>query len=128
MPLSHVPLPQADLWLDPAFLPAPEAAAMLAELSNTVPWEQRAIRLYGREFPQPRLTAWYGDPAASYTYSGLRWEPRPWTPLLLALRQRVEQASAARFNSVMLNLYRDGRDPGLRPNSWASTCPVAACC
>ena len=103
-------LPQADLLFDPTFLPPAEAGALLAQLTAETVWEQRSIRLFGRLVPQPRLTAWYGDPAARYTYSGLAWEPRPWTAALRALRQRVEAATGARYNSVLLNLYRDGRD------------------
>ena len=110
MPLQPLLLPQADLLFDPTFLPATGAAAFLAQLTADIAWEQRAIRIFGQEIPQPRLTAWYGDPAARYTYSGLVWEPRPWTPALLALRQQVESASDTPFNSVLLNLYRDGRD------------------
>ena len=110
MPLLPLSLPHAKLLFDPTFLLPPDAHALLAQLTAEVAWDQRSIRLYGREMPQPRLTAWYGDPAARYTYSGLAWEPRPWTPALLALRQRVETATGARFNSVLLNQYRDGRD------------------
>ena len=110
MPFLPLQLPQADLLFDPAFLAPAEAAALLVQLTAEVAWEQRAIRIFGQEMPQPRLTAWYGDLAARYTYSGLTWEPRPWTPALLALRQRVETATEARYNSVLLNLYRDGRD------------------
>ena len=110
MPLAQLPLPQADLLLDPTFLPPAAAAALLAQFTAEVAWEQRSIRIFGQEIPQPRLTAWYGDADARYTYSGLAWEPRPWTPALLALRRRVEAATGARFNSVLLNLYRDGRD------------------
>ncbi|WP_310396190.1 alpha-ketoglutarate-dependent dioxygenase AlkB [Hymenobacter sp.] len=110
MPLSPLLLPDAELFFDAAFLPAAEAATLLAQLTAEVAWEQRSIRLFGQQVPQPRLTAWYGDPAARYTYSGLTWEPRPWTAALLALRGRVEAATATRFNSVLLNLYRDGRD------------------
>ena len=110
MPLLPLSLPHAELLFDPTFLLPPDAHALLAQLTAEVAWEQRSIRLYGREMPQPRLTAWYGDPAARYTYSGLAWEPRPWTPALLALRQRVGTATGARFNSVLLNQYRDGRD------------------
>ena len=110
MALLPLPLPEADLLFDPTFLPAAEADAMLRQLMAAVAWEQRTIRLFGQEFPQPRLTAWHGDPGARYAYSGLTWEPKPWTPALSALRQRVEAATASRFNSVLLNLYRDGRD------------------
>ena len=110
MALLPLLLPQAELLFDPAFLPAAEADALLAQLTAEVAWEQRAIRLFGQAIPQPRLTAWYGDPAARYTYSGLSWEPLPWTPTLLSLRQRIAAATNAPLNSVLLNRYRDGRD------------------
>ncbi|GAB2859003.1 alpha-ketoglutarate-dependent dioxygenase AlkB family protein [Hymenobacter ruber] len=110
MTLAKLPLPQAELLFDPTFLPAAEAEALLAQLTAKVAWEQRSIRLFGQDIPQPRLTAWYGDAEARYTYSGLAWEPRPWLPILQALRQRLETAAGAHFNSVLLNLYRDGRD------------------
>jgi alkylated DNA repair dioxygenase AlkB len=66
--------------------------------------------MFGRRVAFPRLTAWYGDPGAAYTYSGVRNEPLPWTPLLRELRDRAAAAAGARFNSVLLNRYRDGRD------------------
>lgn len=110
MPLQPLPLPAADVLLDAAFLAPAEAAALLAELTAAVAWQQQPIRLFGREVMQPRLTAWYGDPAATYAYSGLRLEPLPWLPALQQLRTRVEAAAGARFNSVLLNLYRSGQD------------------
>jgi alkylated DNA repair dioxygenase AlkB len=33
-----------------------------------------------------------------------------WTPELEAVKRRVEEAAGAEFNSLLLNLYRDGRD------------------
>jgi alkylated DNA repair dioxygenase AlkB len=56
------------------------------------------------------LTAWFGDPEARYTYSGLSLEPMPWTDLLADIRSRVEALAGASFNSVLLNYYRDHRD------------------
>ena len=64
MPLTPLPLPQADLLFDPTFLPAAAAESLLAQLTTEIAWEQRNIRIFGQEIPQPRLTAWYGDPAA----------------------------------------------------------------
>ena len=110
MSLHPLNLPAAELLLDPNFLGPSEAAALLTELTRDVPWQQQPIRLFGREVMQPRLTAWYGDPAATYQYSGLRLEPLTWTPDLQQLRQRVEAAAGTRFNSVLLNLYRTGQD------------------
>jgi alkylated DNA repair dioxygenase AlkB len=34
----------------------------------------------------------------------------PWTQALQELRQKAERATKASFNSVLLNLYRDGND------------------
>lgn len=110
MPLLPLHLPRADVQLDAGFLPPAEAAALLAELTASVAWRHEPIKLFGREVLQPRLTAWYGDSGAAYRYSGLLLEPLPWTPALLALRRRVEAAAGAAFNSVLLNLYRDGQD------------------
>ena len=60
--------------------------------------------------PIPRLSAWYGDPGASYTYSGIAMSPIPWTPLLLQIRNRLIEATQSNFNSLLANLYRDGQD------------------
>lgn len=106
----EIELSGAELRIAPAFLPPKAADRALAELVEEIPWEQHRIRLYGREHASPRLSCWIGDPGAHYTYSRTRFEPRPWTPALQALRERIEAASGSRFNSVLANLYRDGGD------------------
>lgn len=103
-------LPGAELAWWPHWLPGAEADALLAELQAAVAWETHRVRLFGRELDVPRLSAWIGDPGAVYSYSRSRFEPRPWPPALGGLRERVEQACGARFNSVLANLYRDGDD------------------
>lgn len=100
----------ADLALWTGWLPPAEADVLLAQLCDTIPWETHVIRLFGREVASPRLSCWIGDPGASYVYSRTRFEPHPWPAALAALRPRVEQACGATFNSVLANLYRDGRD------------------
>ncbi|UOR04722.1 alpha-ketoglutarate-dependent dioxygenase AlkB [Hymenobacter aerilatus] len=110
MPLTLLPLPHAEIWLDEHFLPPATADALLHELEHTIEWRQEAIRLYGREVLQPRLTAWYGDSAATYCYSGLQLTPQPWTPVLQQVRVQLEAATNSTFNSVLLNLYRYGQD------------------
>ncbi|HWB50407.1 MAG TPA: alpha-ketoglutarate-dependent dioxygenase AlkB [Stellaceae bacterium] len=97
------------LYLDRLPL-APSAGRVLARLIAEVPWRCEAVVMWGRRVPQPRLTAWYGDPGRRYAYSGLQLEPLPWTPLLADLKTRVEAVVGAGFNSVLLNYYRDHRD------------------
>ena len=101
-----------DCWLDlcEGWLPPEEATRVFARLRDEVPWKHEAIRIAGRAILQPRLTAWYGDPGASYTYSGLTVEPIAWTPLLAGLRDAVAREAGESFNSALLNFYRDGRD------------------
>lgn len=91
-------------------LSAAENERWFAALRDGTRWRQEKIRLFGRKRRQPRLTAWHGDPGAAYCYSGIRLDPEPWTADLLAIRARIEAASATRFNSVLLNYYRDGQD------------------
>lgn len=96
--------------LDEEFLSAREADQLLQRLVDSVGWRQDHIKMFGNEIPLPRLTAWYGDSGAAYTYSGILQEPSPWTPELSDLRTRLEEHLGARFNSVLLNRYRSGDD------------------
>ncbi len=103
-------LPDADVTLDPAWLPALEADVLLASLREDIPWETHRVRLFGREVASPRLSCWIGDPEALYRYSGIRHAPHPWPEPLCSLRDRLERECGQRFNSVLANLYRDGGD------------------
>jgi alkylated DNA repair dioxygenase AlkB len=108
--LSELPLPDAELHFDPTFLSAARADALFRQLRQEVAWEVHRIRLFGREVDSPRLSCWIGDAGASYVYSKTKFEPRPWSPSLQNLRKEIERAAGAHFNSVLANLYRDGRD------------------
>ena len=103
-------LPDADvrLWSH-AFAPD-EADLLLVALLTGIDWRQEDIVLFGESRRVPRLVAWHGDPGTAYTYSGTAHEPLPWTSELLGIRHRVEEFTGQRYNSVLLNLYRDGRD------------------
>ena len=87
-----------------------EASEYLMKLKETMEWEQPSIKLWGKLISVPRLTAWYGDPEATYKYSGIINLPKPWTKDLLKIKSVVEQASGHQYNSVLLNYYRDGSD------------------
>jgi len=110
MPLDPLALPGADLAFDPHWLPAAEADALFTTLQADVPWEVHRLRLFGREVASPRLSCWIGDPEAVYVYSGARFVPHPWPLALDAVRARLGDALGVAFNSVLANLYRDGRD------------------
>ena len=81
-----------------------------SELLNNINWQQDEIKIFGKEVNLPRLTAWYGDPGKSYTYSGITMNPDPWSLNLLAIKERIEETVRVNFNSVLANLYRNGQD------------------
>lgn len=79
-------------------------------LQNEIAWREEPIKMFGKSMLQPRLLAWYGDANANYRYSGTTHSPLPWTPSLTRLKDQVEALTKSSFNSVLLNLYRDGND------------------
>jgi len=85
-------------------------ADFLAQLIQEIPWRQEQITLFGKAHMQPRLICWMGDPECAYRYSGKHWVPVCWHPCVTDLRARVEAHADMRFNSVLLNYYRDGQD------------------
>lgn len=87
-----------------------ESTRSFEDLLRGIPWEQRQVRMFGKEVDQPRLVAWCGDSGRDYNYSGISLSPQPWTKLLMRLRAVCEGLANASFNSVLLNLYRDGND------------------
>jgi alkylated DNA repair dioxygenase AlkB len=105
---DDVPLPEVD-WR-PDWIGPEAAAAWFARLIEEPAWRQDAMRTPRGWLPLPRLTAWQGEADAVYVYSGIRNAPAPWTPAVRALRDAVEAACGARFNSVLLNRYRNGAD------------------
>ena len=107
---ERIALPRADVLYQPGWLPPAVAGALMQRLLREIPWTQHQVRMFGRELPSPRLSAWIGDADAVYTYSRVRHQPAPWTPALAQLRERLQVELGARFNSVLANRYRDGCD------------------
>jgi len=107
---ERVQMPDADVFLLRRLELAQPEPRVLERLIAETEWHAEAVVMWGRRLPQPRLTAWYGDPGRRYAYSGIELEPLQWTPLLRDVKARVENAAGTLFNSVFLNYYRDHRD------------------
>lgn len=84
--------------------------ARLRALLEELPLRVEEVVVFGKRHPTPRRTSWHGDPGCAYAYSGRRFEPAPWTPGLVAIRDRLEALEGIGFNSVLANHYRDGSD------------------
>lgn len=100
----------ADVTYIKGFYSSQEANSLFNILHDEIAWKQEHIRIYGKEIPFPRLTAWYGDPDKQYKYSGIINTPLLWTDTLTDIRNKIQNATGHEFNSVLLNLYRDGND------------------
>lgn len=77
---------------------------------KNIKWQHDKLKIYGKENYLPRYSAWYGDSDKPYTYSGLTLEPNPWNEGLLHIKHKIEKLVNTKFNSVLLNWYRDGED------------------
>ncbi|MCK0179686.1 alpha-ketoglutarate-dependent dioxygenase AlkB [Flavobacteriaceae bacterium S0862] len=94
----------------PNFYNKTNADTYLKRLINDIKWKQESMKMYGKEIPFPRLTAWYGDNDKPYSFSGITLQPHPWSPGLVKIKADIEPKAKVVFNSVLLNRYRDGND------------------
>jgi alkylated DNA repair dioxygenase AlkB len=107
-------LPDAEIIYVPNFVTLPEANLLFEYLLNNIPWQQDMIKVYGKLHQQPRLTSLFGDAEKSYQYSNIKMHPHPWNTSLLKIKNQIELFSNHKFTTVLLNLYRDGKDS----NGW----------
>ncbi|MGI9308589.1 MAG: alpha-ketoglutarate-dependent dioxygenase AlkB family protein [Gammaproteobacteria bacterium] len=96
--------------LNEEFLSRAAADRYLDLLRKTVDWQQDTLKLFGREHRIPRLHQWYADEGVTYRWSGLSMQACQWIEPLQDIREQLEAATGERFNSVLVNLYRDGKD------------------
>jgi alkylated DNA repair dioxygenase AlkB len=77
-----------------------DSDALFAHLVESADWGQRTRKMWDNEVLEPRLTAW--------------WSAESKKPLEPPILERMRRALSARygveFDSMGLNLYRDGRD------------------
>ena len=97
-----------------SFFTPKEAATIFDQLLEETLWQQDPITVFGKTYPQPRLTALYAINTKPYSYSGISMKPKIMTPLLQKIKHKIASISEAEFTTVLLNLYRDGKDS----NGW----------
>ena len=109
-----LPLKDSKITYIPAFFDVHEANEYFRKLKLMVSWQQDDIKVYGKTYPQPRLTALYGNNDRPYSYSNIVMKPMAFSEELLGIKQKIEEITQIEFTSCLLNLYRDGRDS----NGW----------
>jgi alkylated DNA repair dioxygenase AlkB len=106
--LTPIPIEDGELWFQQRLALDLAPAEVMRRLLDETAWRAEQIQVWGKLHMQPRLSAWHGE--ARYRYSGKTFDPLPFTPLQLHIKQAVEQVTGRQFNSVLLNYYRDERD------------------
>lgn len=107
-------VPDAEIEYYPNFFDSHRANAFFEQLKNEIPWQQDNITVFGKTHPQPRLTALFGNEGKPYSYSNIVMQPNAWNPLLLFIKNTIEEICFENFTTVLLNQYRDGKDS----NGW----------
>lgn len=109
-------LKDGDVVYYPSFFSSEKASDYLKRLTAETPWLQDTITVFGKTYPQPRLTSLYGNNNKPYSYSGITMLPKQFTPTLKEIKYAIEKVSEVHFTTVLLNLYRNGSDS----NGWHS--------
>ena len=107
-------IPDADIEYYSNFFDSNRANELFEQLKIEIPWQQDNITVFGKTHPQPRLTALFGNEGKPYSYSNIVMQPNSWNPLLLFIKNGIEEICQENFTTVLLNYYRDGKDS----NGW----------
>lgn len=107
-------LPDSDIVYYPNFMHKPMADQYFSLLRKNSAWQQDDIKVFGKVYAQPRLTALYADNAKPYSYSNITMTPHAFTKELKTIKEAIEKVAACTFTTCLLNLYRDGKDS----NGW----------
>lgn len=105
---NSTPWPELEVIND--FYDAVECERIYRCLLHEHQWPDNRYVVAGRQFILPRLQTWHADPGIRYSYSNNLLQTRAWTPLLSDIRVQVESHLSFSFNSVLVNLYRNGGD------------------
>lgn len=107
-------LPNASVEYYPNLFDSSNSKMLFDKLFNEIPWQQDDITVFGKTHAQPRLTALFGNEGKQYSYSNIIMQPHSWNPLLMHIKLEVEKICQENFTTVLLNLYRNGKDS----NGW----------
>ena len=107
-------LPGAKLRYFESFFNKKEADNYFSQILNTTAWKQDKIKIYGKTYMQPRLTALYANNTLPYSYSGIKMHPEKMTSILSEIQNRIHKVSNNKFTTVLINQYRNGNDS----NGW----------
>ncbi len=104
----------AEVLYYPQFLTTQESVKLYHNVYQNTPWQQDDICVYGKTYPQPRLTHLFAENDLSYSYSNITMHPSLFTEEIVHIKNRIEQTTNHHFTTCLANLYRNGSDS----NGW----------
>jgi len=107
-------LPNAEITYIPNFIEKKLADTYFKHFTSEVNWQQDDIKIFGKTYQQPRLTALYAENNKPYSYSSIKMYPKSFSKEIENIKNKIEARINHKFTSVLLNLYRDGNDS----NGW----------
>ena len=99
-------LPDTELILIDNFFTKEESDHYYEKLLHQTKWRGYEMEIFDKTVTAPRMIAWYEDK----DNPGADLNGPDWTYELLTIRSRVEKETQLDFNSLLLNLYRNGSD------------------
>ncbi len=107
-------LPDSDITYYPDFMDTSLANDYFTLLKENIVWQQDDIKVFGKVYAQPRLTALYANNDKPYSYSNITMKPFMFTKELQSIKEKIEAIAQCNFTTCLLNLYRNGKDS----NGW----------
>lgn len=96
------------------FFDCSNAISILSQLQRELPpyldQSKNEVKIMGKVYKIPRRQAAFGDSGLSYRFSGVTVPAHPWIPVLQEIRNSLVGFLGEKFNFVLVNFYKDGRD------------------
>jgi len=112
--VQFLKLPNSNISYYPSFITPSVAYAYFESIKNTTSWQHDDITVFGKTYPQPRLTALYANNKKPYSYSNITMQPSLFTIELFEIKNKIENITQVEFTTCLINRYRNGRDS----NGW----------
>ena len=104
-------LPDSDIIYYPSFLSQDKASRYFEIIKQNTEWQQDDITVFGKTYPQPRLTALFANNTKPYSYSNITMHPSLFTKEL-----NDNGAFQRRHSSILPRIIEPGLTPKRKPS------------
>ena len=96
---------------NPKFYNNSECVFYYNEILNNINFTQGTVKVFGKVYNEPRLTAIFGDdPSRYYMYSNSKRKLEEMPEVIQTIRNKICEETGIYYDFVLLNYYRDGND------------------